>query len=527
MKQITVKQRTVKQEAVLLYNALLHYKLPQSGGMGCFMKERESFKSRLGFILVSAGCAIGLGNVWKFPYICGENGGAAFILIYLLFLAILGWPILMAEFAVGRGSNTSIALSFEKLQQEKSHWNKFKWFGVAGNYLLMMFYTMVGGWMIYYAVRFATGALEGLNTEQIGTAFEDMLASPETLIIWTLVAIVISFGICALGLENGVEKITKVMMILLIVLMIALAIRSVTLKNASEGLKFYLVPDFERAAQKGWGNVIFAAMTHAFFTLSVGMGSMSIFGSYLKKSHKITSESLSVVILDTTIAIMAGIIIIPSCFAYGIQPDAGPSLLFITLPNVFNHMAGGRIWGTLFFIFMIFAAMSTIIAVFENIIAMTMEIWNLTRKRAVLINMAMIILLSMPAIFGFNLLSGIQPMGAGSTIMDLEDFLVSYNILPLGGLVFVLFCTKKNGWGYGNFEKEVNTGTGFKLPKIVKPLMKYVIPVIIVLVYLKGYYDMFSPMGTKTLAMWMVVAALFIAMVFGFSLRKKDKKVNN
>lgn len=490
------------------------------------MKERENFKSRLGFILVSAGCAIGLGNVWKFPYICGENGGGAFVLIYLLFLAIMGWPILMAEFAVGRGSKASVALSFGKLEQEKSHWSKFKWFGVAGNYLLMMFYTMVCGWMIYYAVRYASGALSGLNTEQIGTAFNDMLASPETLILWTIVAIVISFGICALGLENGVEKITKVMMILLIALMLLLAIRSVTLDNAGEGLKFYLVPDFERAAQKGWGNVIFAAMTHAFFTLSVGMGSMSIFGSYLKKTHKITNESLNVVILDTTIAIMAGIIIIPSCFAYGIQPDAGPSLLFLTLPNVFNHMAGGRIWGTMFFIFMTFAAMSTVIAVFENIIAMTMEIWNITRKKAVIINMGLIMLLSLPAVFGFNILSGIQPMGTGSTIMDLEDFLVSYNILPLGGLVFVLFCTKKNGWGYGKFEEEVNTGNGFKLPGVVKPLMKYVIPCIIVLVYLKGYYDMFSPMGMKTLAIWMLVAALFLVMVFGFTFRKKEKKTN-
>lgn len=488
------------------------------------MKERENFKSRLGFILVSAGCAIGLGNVWKFPYICGENGGAAFIVIYLLFLAVMGWPILMAEFAVGRGSKRSVALSFSILESEKSNWHRFKWFGVAGNYLLMMFYTMVSGWMINYAVQFAFGDMSTKNAEQINTAFTDMLADPVVLIIWTVVAIAIAFGICALGLQNGVEKITKVMMILLIGLMVVLAVRSVTLPNASEGLKFYLVPDFNKVAQKGWGNVVFAAMTHAFFTLSVGMGSMSIFGSYLKKDHKITNESLNVVILDTAIAIMAGIIIIPSCFAYGIEPDAGPSLLFITLPNVFNHMSGGRIWGTMFFIFMIFASISTVIAVFENIIAMCMEIWEISRKKAVIINMILITVLSLPAILGYNVLSGIQPMGAGSTIMDLEDFLVSYNILPLGGLVFVLFCVKKNGWGFDKFKEEVDTGAGFALPVWIKVLMTYILPVIIVLVYIKGYYDMFSPFGTKTLAVWLCIAFAFLALVLSFTSRVKVNK---
>ncbi len=488
------------------------------------MKERENFKSRLGFILVSAGCAIGLGNVWKFPYICGENGGAAFILIYLIFLAVMGWPILMAEFAVGRGSKRSVALSFSMLESEKSNWHHFKWFGVVGNYLLMMFYTMVGGWMIYYAYKFIIGDISGLQPENIPTVFADMLASPGVMIFWTIVAIAVAFGICALGLQNGVEKITKVMMLMLVALMLVLAVRSLTLENASEGLKFYLVPDFGRAAERGWGNVIFAAMTHAFFTLSVGMGSMSIFGSYLNKEHKITNESLNVVLLDTAIAIMAGIIIIPSCFAYGIQPDTGPSLLFITLPNVFNHMAGGRIWGTLFFIFMVFAALSTIIAVFENIIAMTMEIWSISRKRAVAVNLIMVTILSMPAVLGYNVLSGIQPLGAGTSIMDLEDFIVSYNVLPLGGLVFVLFCVKKNGWGFDNFRKEVNTGKGFNMPVWIRFWMTYVLPVIIVAVYLKGYYDMFSPKGIKTLALWMSIAAVMLALVFGFSMKASPRK---
>ena len=488
--------------------------------------ERESFKSRLGFILVSAGCAIGLGNVWKFPYICGENGGAAFILIYLVFLAVMGWPILMAEFAVGRGSKRSVAQSFSILESEKSNWHRFKWFAIAGNYLLMMFYTMVCGWMMYYAFNFATGGMDGLNKTQIDGVFDNMLASPGLLIFWTIIAIAISFGVCALGVQNGVEKITKVMMLLLIGLMIILAVRSITLDNATEGLKFYLVPDFGKLAENGWGNAIFAAMTHAFFTLSVGIGSMSIFGSYLKKDHKITKESLNVVLLDTSSAITAGIIIIPACFAYGIQPDAGPSLLFITLPNVFNHMAGGRVWGTLFFIFMTFAAVSTVIAVFENIIAITMEIWNVSRKKAVLVNMVLLTVLSMPAVLGYNVLSGVQILGEGTTIMDFEDFLVSYNILPLGGLLFILFCTRKNGWGYNRFAEEVNTGKGFKLPNWMEVWMKWVLPIIIVIVYLKGYFDMFASKGTVTLVVWMCVAIALLALVLSFSMKAGARKVN-
>lgn len=488
------------------------------------MQQRENFGSRLGFILVSAGCAIGLGNVWKFPYICGENGGAAFILIYLIFLVILGWPIMMTEFAVGRASRRSVAKSFQILEGEKSYWYRFKWFGIAGNYLLMMFYTMVAGWMVYYAYMSITGRMNGLTNTEVTDVFNHMLASPSILVFWTIIAIAVSFSVCAMGLQNGVEKITKIMMLLLIVLMIVLAFNSVSIKNASEGVKFYLVPDFNRVAEKGFGNVIFAAMTHAFFTLSVGMGSMSIFGSYMNKKHKITSEAVNVVILDTFVALMSGIIIIPSCFAYGVKPDSGPSLLFITLPNVFNHMVGGQIWQPLFFIFMTFASFSTVIAVFENIIAITMEIWGISRKKAVGVNLILLTILSMPAVLGFNVLSNIQPIGKGSSIMSFEDFIVSYNILPLGGLFFILFCTKKNGWGFENFLKEINTGEGFPLPRWIKGYMTYVLPVIIVLVYLKGYYDMFYQYGTRMLILWMVIAVVFLSIMISFTMRVSKNK---
>lgn len=480
--------------------------------------EREKFSSRLGFILVSAGCAIGLGNVWKFPYICGENGGAAFILIYLACLLLLGLPALVCEFAVGRGSKKSIATAFNVLEPKGSKWHRFKWICVPGNYLLMMFYTMVGGWMLYYTYAMATGKLSSLTSEQVGAKFDELIASPGTLVLFTIIAITISLFVCILGLKNGVEKITKIMMIALILLMVVLAINSLRLKDASEGLKFYLVPDFKKLKHNGIGNVVFDAMTHAFFTISVGMGSMEIFGSYLEKDRKLTSEALSIMLLDTFVALTAGLIIIPACFAFNIQPDAGPSLLFITLPNVFNQMNGGRIWGTLFFLFMSFAALSTIIAVFENIVSMTMELQNIDRKKAVLENFILITILSLPAILGFNVLSGIEPIGAGSTIMDLEDFLVSYNVLPLGSLIFVLFCTKKNGWGFESFLEEANTGSGIRFPKILKGYVSYVVPLLIVLVYLKGYYDMFKGFSTPTLVFWMAIALVFLGCIFGVAL---------
>lgn len=488
------------------------------------MEKRENFSTRLGFILVSAGCAIGLGNVWKFPYICGKYGGAVFILIYLVFLLILGLPILISEFAIGRGSNKSIASAFNELEPKDTVWHRYKWFGICGNYLLMMFYTMVGGWMFYYVYKMIKGSLANLNSEGIASEFSNMLNSPGTMIFWTILAIIIAFSICALGLQNGVEKITKVMMILLICLMLVLAVHSLFLNGAKEGLKFYLVPNFSKLTENGVGEVVFAAMTHAFFTLSIGIGAMEIFGSYLAKSKKLTGEAISVVILDTFVALTAGLIIIPACFAYNIKPDAGPSLLFITLPNVFNNMAGGRIWGTCFFVFMSFAALSTIIAVFENITAMSMEAFDLKRKKAVIVNMLLIIMLSLPAVLGYNLLKDIQPIGAGTTIMDLEDFLVSYNILPLGSLLFVLFCTKKNGWGYNNFLEEVNLGEGISFPKKLRLYMQYILPLIIIIVYLKGYYDMFSVFGTKVLTIWMIIAILFLILILSFSMSKRNKE---
>lgn len=487
------------------------------------MEKRENFGTRLGFILVSAGCAVGLGNVWKFPYICGQNGGAAFILLYLACLIVLGLPILICEYAVGRASRHSVAKAFSDLEPEHTNWHRFGWFGIAGNYLLMMFYTMVAGWMINYALRMLTGRLVGMETEQIAGQFTDMLASPTEMMLFMVIAVLLSFGVCSLGLQNGVERITKIMMLLLICLMIVLAVHSLMLPNMKEGLAFYLVPDVSKFAEIGFGNVLFAAMSHAFFTLSVGMGSMEIFGSYLDKSRSLTGEALSVMALDTFVALMAGIIIIPACFAYGVQPDSGPSLLFITLPNVFNHMVGGRVWGTAFFIFMSFAALSTVIAVFENILSMTMETFDWERKKAVKYNIVGVIILSIPAVLGFNLLSGIQPIGAGSTIMDLEDFLVSYNILPLGSLLFVLFCTKKNGWGWENFLQEADTGEGIRFPAFIRHYVHYGVPALIAVIYLKGYYDMFSKYGTATLVFWMCVAFAFLALIFSFTTSKRKR----
>ena len=487
------------------------------------MKERENFGSRLGFILVSAGCAIGLGNVWKFPYICGENGGAAFIVIYLAFLLLLGLPVLICEFAVGRASQTSISMAYDTLEPKNTKWHHFKWSNMLGNYLLMMFYTMVGGWMLNYAYKSCTGALTGLDKEAIETQFNDMLASTGELTFWMVLAVLISLGICALGLQNGVEKITKVMMMILIVLMVLLAVHSLVLDGAMEGVKFYLIPDFKAIKEIGLGSVVFAALTHAFFTLSIGMGSMEIFGSYLKKERTLLGEAGSIVAVDTFVALTAGFIIIPACFAYGVEPDAGPSLLFITLPNVFNHMQAGRVWATAFFVFMAFAALSTIIAVCENIIAFYMDMLGWTRKKAVLLNTILIILLSMPAVLGYNVWSDFKPLGGTSTIMDLEDFLVSYNILPLGGLIFVLFCVKKNGWGFDNFQKEANTGKGKKIPNWIRYYMTYVLPVIIVAVYLKGYYDTFADSGTKVLAGWMTFAVILLVLIFGISFYEKKE----
>lgn len=484
--------------------------------------KRESFGSRLGFILVSAGCAIGLGNVWKFPYICGAYGGAAFILIYLLFLVILGIPVLVCEFAVGRGSRKSVAKSFDVLAPEGTTWPLLKYIGMAGCYLLMMFYTMVGGWMMYYCYRSIRGEFVKASSAEIETAFSGMLADVPTMIFWTILICVIGFIVCAFGLKNGIERITKVMMSMLLVIMIVLAVHSVMMPGAADGVKFYLVPDFGKMVENGIGNVVFAALSQAFFTLSIGIGAMLIFGSYLDKSRSLTGEAVSITALDTFVALTAGFIVIPACFAYGIEPGAGPSLVFITLPNIFSQMTGGRIWSFLFFLFLTFAALSTIIAVFENLIAFNMELFGWTRKKSVFICAIAVIILSMPCVLGFNVLSGIQPLGEGTTIMDLEDFIVSNNLLPLGSLGYVLFCTRKNGWGWDAFIEETNTGTGMHFPKSLKNYVGYGIPAIIIVIYLKGYYDMFCGETIIRFVCWMAVAVLFLVFVFFCALKNKN-----
>lgn len=487
------------------------------------MNEREHFGSRLGFILVSAGCAVGLGNVWKFPYMCGQYGGAAFILIYLIFLAALGFPIMVCEFSVGRASQKSCATSFKVLEPEGTKWHNFGYFGIAGNYLLMMFYTVVAGWMMYYCYRCFMGEFTGkaLTTAEVAAKFEEMTGSAGVLTFWTILAILTAFSICSFGVQKGVEKITKIMMTFLLILIVVLAVNSLRLSGASEGVKFYLVPDFGDMVGKGIGNVVFGAMSQAFFTLSIGIGSMAIFGSYLGKSRSLAGETINITLLDTFVALMAGLIIIPACFSFGIEPEAGPSLIFITLPNVFNQMPGGRIWGTLFFLFLSFAALSTVIAVFENIISFAIDLWGWNRKKAVVINIAATILLSLPCILGFNVLSLLQPLGPGTNIMDLEDFLVSNNLLPLGSLVYLTFCTRKNGWGWDNFMKEANAGRGIGFPKGLQFYMSYILPIIIIVIYLKGYYDMFSPKGLHYLIPWMCVAFLFLGVIGWFLFDRK------
>lgn len=487
-----------------------------------FLKERETFGSRLGFILVSAGCAVGLGNVWKFPYMTGKYGGAAFILIYLVFLVLLGLPILVSEFAVGRSSRLSTARAFHKLEPEGSNFHKYSYMGMIGNYMLMMFYTMVAGWMMYYGYVMATGKLSGASSDEVSGFFSNLMTSTGTMTGWMIVAVLLAFGVCSLGLQNGIERITKVMMICLLALIVVLAVHSVTLDGAMEGVKFYLVPNLDNIRAAGLGNVIFGALSQAFFTLSIGIGAMEIFGSYMGKECTLAGESINILILDTFVALMAGLIIIPACFAFNVEPGAGPGLVFITLPNVFNQMAGGRLWGALFFLFMSFASLSTVIAVFENIISYSMDRKGWSRGKAVIVNMVAMILLSLPAVFGFNILSGIQPLGAGTNIMDLEDFIVSNNILPLGSVVFVMFCVSKYGWGWKRFIKEADTGEGLKFPANVQKYMLYVIPAIVVVIYLKGYYDMFSPKGPVVLTVWMIVSLLVLGLV-GWIIFGKNK----
>lgn len=461
--------------------------------------ERERFGSRLGFILVSAGCAIGLGNVWRFPYITGEYGGAAFVVLYLIFLVIFALPVLVMEFAAGRASQRSIARSYDKLEPEGGKWHLFKWVGLAGNYLLMMFYTVVAGWMLAFMVKSAMGEFNGASTEHVASVFGQLLADPVQMTIYMLIIVAIGVITTRAGVKNGVERVTKVMMVALFVVLVALCVRAVTLPGAEEGLEFYLMPDFGKlfagnTPAEQWatfGDAVYAALGQAFFTVSVGMGSMAIFGSYIGKDRRLTGEAVRVGVLDTLVALMAGLVIFPSCFAFGVEPASGPSLVFITLPIVFNAMPLGQLWGTLFFLFMSFAALSTVIAVFETIMAFSMDQWGVRREKACLVNGALIALLSIPCVLGFNVLSGATIPGIGD-IQSIEDFLVSNNILPLGGLFLVMFVTSKRGWGWKNFLAEADTGEGLRFPAWSYRYMKYVLPVGIVIIFVLGYAPIVS-----------------------------------
>ena len=461
------------------------------------MKERENFASRLGFILISAGCAIGLGNVWRFPYIVGQYGGAAFVLVYLVFLLILGLPIMAMEFAVGRASRKSVICSFQQLEPKGSFWHLYGWFGMAGNYMLMMFYTTVSGWMLLYFFKMAKGDFVGLDADGVANAFVDLTSNqPGLMLVFMAIVIVVCMGVCARGLRNGVEKITKVMMLCLLVILVALAIRSVTLPGAGAGLEFYLKPNFDNLMYDAEGNfrlgeAIFAAMGQAFFTLSLGIGAMAIFGSYIGKEHRLLGEAINVGVLDTCVALVVGLVIFPSAFAFGVSPDQGPPLIFITLPNVFNAMPGGRLWGSLFFVFMSFAALSTVIAVFENILSCCMDKWGWSRKKAALINLVLIFVLSLPCLYGFNLLSGFTPFGPGSNVLDLEDFILSNNLLPLGSLLYLLFCVSKKGWGWDRFLEEANAGTGIAFPKAIRFYVTWILPFIVLFIFVMGYWQKF------------------------------------
>ncbi len=453
--------------------------------------ERERLGSRLGFILLSAGCAIGIGNVWKFPYMVGEYGGGIFVLIYLFFLIALGVPVLTVEFSLGRASQKSPAKLYQQLERKGSKWHIHGYAAVIGNYLLMMFYTSVAGWMLHYFVATAGGKFEGLDAKGIEAYFDNFMLDAKTVTIYVLIVIIVGFLVNSVGLQNGLEKITKVMMLALLAIMVVLAINSFFMEGGEKGLAFYLRPDLERMKEVGVGKVIVGAMNQAFFTLSLGMGAMAIFGSYIGKERTLAGEALNVALLDTFVAFCSGLIIFPACFAYGVEVDSGPSLIFITLPNIFNNIPLGRFWGSLFFVFLFFAAISTVLAVFEGIIACSIDLFGWSRKKACLINGILMPFLSLPCILGYNVLSWIKPFGGNSNIMDLEDFIVSNLILPLGSLTFLLFCVSKKGWGWDNFKKEANTGKGLKIGDWLRGYMTYVLPVIIFAVFAVGIYNFF------------------------------------
>lgn len=457
------------------------------------MEQREKLSSRLGFILLSAGCAIGIGNVWKFPYITGLYGGGAFVLLYIFFLIIMGIPMMTIEFAIGRASRKSPLLACKVLQKPGQKWHLQGYLAMAGNYLLMMFYTTVSGWMLHYFVLTAKGSFVGKQTkEAVAGVFSGMLNNPLVMTGWMVLVVVIGFLICSGGVQKGVERITKVMMIALLVLIVVLAINSLTLKGGMEGLKFYLLPDFGRMQKIGIGATIVGAMNQAFFTLSLGIGAMAIFGSYIGKERRLMGESVRVAVLDTFVALFAGLIIFPACFSFGVEADSGPNLIFITLPHIFNNMPGGRIWGSLFFLFLAFAAFSTVIAVFENILSCTMDLTGWGRKKSALISTVLMILLSLPCVLGFNLLSGFDPFGGGSTVLDLEDFIVSNLILPIGSLIYLLFCVARGGWGWTNLLKEANTGKGMKMPNGLRFYMTWILPVILIAIFIIGLVDKFA-----------------------------------
>ena len=448
--------------------------------------ERENFKSKLGFILVSAGCAIGIGNVWRFPFVTGQNGGGIFVLLYLLFLVIMGIPVLTMELAIGRASKKSAVLAYKALEKPKSKWHIHGWFCILGCYLLMMYYTPVSGWMLSYFFKFATGTFEsGMSSEQVSNVFSNLMSNPTEMIIWMAIMAIAGFFVCSKGIQNGIEKVSKVMMILLLALIIILAVNSLTLSGAMEGVKFYLVPDFDKVNSIGIGHIITSAMSQAFFTLSLGIASMEIFGSYMTREKTLPSESIKICVLDTFVAITAGLIIFPACFSYGVEPDQGPALIFVTLPNVFVNMAGGRIWGTLFFMFMTFACFSTVIAVFENLISFSIDMFNFSRTKAVIINAIIMLIGCLPCIFGFNILSGFNIFGKG--VLDIEDFVVSNLLLPVGAFLYSLFCSTKFGWGFENYLNECNQGSGIKFPKFIKPYVKYVLPILVLIVFISGF----------------------------------------
>ena len=448
--------------------------------------KRENFQSRLGFLLVSAGCAIGIGNVWRFPYVAGQNGGGIFVLLYLVFLLMMGVPVLTMELAVGRASRKSAVLAYKALEKPGSKWHIHGWFCMIGCYVLMMYYTTVSGWMLSYFFKFATGKFtSGMDKESVGNVFQSLLSSPKEMGLWMAVTVVLGFLVCSQGLQKGVEKISKYMMSALLLLIVILAAHCMLLPGAGEGIKFYLIPDAAQVAKVGIWNVIAAAMNQAFFTLSLGIAAMEIFGSYMDRKYTLTGEAVRIGALDTFVALMSGLIIFPACFSFGVQPDAGPSLIFVTLPNIFVNMAGERIWGSLFFLFMTFASFSTVMAVFENLISFSLDMYKVDRKKAVLINGVIVLIASIPCVLGYNIWSDLHLIG-GRDVLDSEDFLVSNLLLPIGSLIYLLFCVTRFGWGFDNYYKECNAGEGLKLPRILKPYLQFVLPVLILIIIILG-----------------------------------------